>query len=26
LAIGVMIRYNIAVRYYKYMYEAMRGI
>ncbi|PHN60224.1 hypothetical protein AO268_16530 [Pseudomonas sp. ICMP 8385] len=26
LAIGVMIRYNVAVKYYKYMYEAMRGI
>lgn len=26
LAMGVMIRYNVAVRYYRYMYDAMRGI
>ncbi|WP_342654635.1 iron-containing redox enzyme family protein [Pseudomonas sp. F3-2] len=26
LAIGVMIRYNVALRYYKYMYAAMRKI
>ncbi|WP_248916936.1 iron-containing redox enzyme family protein [Pseudomonas moorei] len=26
LAIGVLIRYNVAVRYYRYMYDAMRGI
>jgi hypothetical protein len=26
LAMGVMIRYNVAVRYYQYMYDAMRGI
>jgi hypothetical protein len=26
LAVGVLIRYNVAVRYYRYMYDAMRGI
>lgn len=26
LAMGVLIRYNVAVRYYRYMYNAMRGI
>lgn len=26
LAMGVLIRYNVAVRYYRYMYDAMRGI
>lgn len=26
LAIGVMIRYNVAIRYYKHMYSAMRSV
>jgi hypothetical protein len=26
LAMGVLIRYNVAVRYYRYMYNAMQGI
>lgn len=26
LAIGVMVRYNVAIRYYKHMYAAMRSV